>query len=247
MNTDMNEHRSNAVWPSSFAGMLAAGVNAVATHPAVMVAYMAALLALSFSGSGLQTVLGGPPPGPDAGRDTILRYVAAGLAIQTVFVPFQSVLDACILSAARLACRNESVRAGSVMEGIQRYVVRMFLMNALSIALILVCPTQVLVLVAAFYLRFLTVYIVYEDVSVGEAFRKGTSMMFNRNSWFMQLYLLATLCSTMVMIGMQEGAGGSLGTSIKVLGNVILVYVDLVVIYTSFMLFSRMRKMEDGR
>jgi hypothetical protein len=91
------------------------------------------------------------------------------------------------------------------------------------------------------------VYIVYEDISVGEAFRNGTSTVFNRNSWFMPLYLLATLCCAMVMIGVQEGAKSSFGPSIRVLGNVILVYVDLVVIYTSFMLFSRMKKMEEGR
>lgn len=247
MNTDMDEHSSNAAGRSSFAGMLVAGVNAVAMHPAVVAGYMAAMLALIFSGSGLQTVLGGAQPEPDAGREIILRYVAAGLAIQIVFVPFHSILDAFILSAARLACRNERVRAGPVMEGIHRYVVRMFLMNVVSIAVILVCPTRVLVLVAAFYLRFLTVYIVHEDVSVREAFRKGTSIMFNRDSWFMQLYLLATLCSAMIMIGMQEGAGGSFGTSIKVLGTVILVYVDLVVICTSFMLFSRVRKVEQGQ
>ena len=72
-------------------------------------------------------------------------------------------------------------------------------------------------------------------------------MLGNLDRLLVPLYLLATLCCAMIMIGVQEGAKSSFGPGIKVLGNVIFVYVDLVVIYTSFILFSRMRKMEEGR
>ena len=242
----MNEHSPNTVPRSGFLDMMGAGVLALAMHPAIVVAYMALVLALSFTDTWLLTALGGLQSGPDAGRDMILQYVAAFLAIQIVFVPFHSILDAFIMSVARLACRNEPVRARPVMEGIHRYVVRMFLMNVVSIAVLVFSVLCIpLILVAAFYLLFLTVYIVSEDVSVGEAFRKGTSTVFNRDSWFLQLYLLATLCSAMIMVGMQQGAGGSLGTSIKILGYIILVYVDLLVICTSFLLFRRMRSLKE--
>jgi len=242
----MNEHSPNTVPRSGFLDMMGAGVLALAMHPAIVVAYIALVLALSFTDIWLHTLVGGPLPGPDAGREIVLRYIAAGFAIQIVRVPFDSILDAGVLSAASLACRNERVSARLVMQGIYRYVTRMFLMNVVFItlfALSVLCPP--LILVATYFIRFLTVYIVSEDVSVAVAFRKGASTVFNRDSWFLPLYLIATLCSVIVMFGIGQKGGNALGISIKVLGYILLIYVDLVVICTSFLLFRRMRSLKE--
>jgi len=242
MNTDMTEHETDATSQMQFKDIIIGAVYTIAEHPVLLVVYVGLALILSLAGRWVLLSLGGPTAD--------LRRVATLIAMLAARTPLDALIDAGALGSLLAAYRNERITPELVLNSVYKFGPRLFVIGVVALVvyiagLMLFCIP--LILCAAWYLRFIAVYVVWADCSVGESFREGTSVVLKPESWFMPVYLIATTFLAVIDLSMAVAGEGVRGLNIDMLGNVILVYVDLVVICTSFMLFNRMRNLEERR
>jgi len=241
----MVEREPGAVPSSSFLDVLTGAIHTLAMHPVVVLVYTVLLLILNVVTDSVHTLLAGPAPSSGASQEVVLRYVAALLLVLTARVPLDSLLDAGILTAVHAQCSGRRVGLGLLVQGTGRYAARMFIMNVVTLlvltaSLLFFCLPMILV--TGCYLRFISVYIVSEDVGVGEAFTTGTTTIVNPIARFLPLYLMGTAFIAFTSFGMADTGTDIRGMAITVLGNIIIAYVDLVIVCTSFLLLNRMRR-----
>jgi len=236
----MAEHDSDATSQMQFKDIILGAVYTIAGHPVLLVVYVGLALILFLAGKWVLLSLGDPTAD--------LRQVAALIAMLAARTPLDALIDAGALGALLAACRNEPITPELVVSSVYRFSTRMFVIGVVALVvyiagLMLICIP--LILCAAWYLRFIAVYVVWADCSIGEAFRQGTSVVLKRQSWFVPVYLIATTFLAIINLSMAAAGEGVRGLNIDMLGNVIIVYVDLVVICTSIFLFNRMRNLEE--
>jgi hypothetical protein len=223
--------------------VLAAGIQTLALYPVTVLACIALMCALDQLTIGFHLLIGGQLS-PDASNAEVLHSFLTLTAVLASRVPLDAVIDAGILGAVHAACCGHRPRFRSTVQYVRMFWGRMFIINVIGLVLYVMsrffCPP--LILLAAFYLRFIAVYVVMENCEVGDAFANGTPVMTDRRSRIMPVYLLATLFLVLIVSFMNEPSLDVRKTAISILGDLILGYTDLVVVCTAFFLFNHARQ-----
>jgi len=235
----MDKYDSNGPQQSRLTDILTGSIDTIASHPVVAAVYIGLAAVFALTGDLILDSIGG--------SRQEFRYFAVYTLFLAARTPFDALVDAGVLSAILAGCRHERVTKRVILDGIHTFTARMFLIYVINLlivvssSLLLCLPVPIL---AAWYFRFITVYTVLENATVADAFRTGTSVVLRRGSWFVYVYFVSTLILVLVAMGGELGRDSDISLGIDVLGQVILTYVDLVVICISFLLFSRARRLE---
>jgi len=222
------------------------GIYTLSLHPVAVLLCIVALCLLDQATTELHTMLAGRP-GPDLTIETMFRSFWILAAILAVRTPLDAVLDAIVLGSVYAACWGHRPCVRSAFRYVRLFWSRMFIINVVVLIVFVITGWICipLFMLAVLYLRFIAVYVVAQNVDVGNAVSRFAPVLSNPASRFLPLYLLATsfflIIAHFVNLPVLPGVSGRV---VSVLGDLILGYADLAVVCTAFYLLRHVQTKE---